>query len=80
MSRIVINDEQKSQIIPEGAANEVFDSSGNLVGYFVDAASYEKFLNTWEKEYATELAELDRRVNDGDFGTLQELWKELGVQ
>jgi hypothetical protein len=80
MSRIVLIDEQRSRLDGVRDATEVVDLSGNLVGHFLDATSYVKYLDNWEKEHAEEFAELDRRASDGDVGTLDELWKELGVQ
>jgi hypothetical protein len=77
MKKITINDEQTAQLNGFEAANEVCDANGKLVGYLISPAKYAELLNAKEE---ADIAELDRRAQDTDVGTLQELWKEIGVE
>ncbi len=79
MSRIVVSDEQRSQVNGLAAPSEVCDASGNLLGYILSPELFAEYRAAWEREEA-ELDELDRRLEAKDVGTLQELWKELGVE
>lgn len=77
MSQIVINPELRSKLNP---GSQFCDEHGQVLGYFISESSYEKYLDAFEKDHEPEIAELDRISREPEEGTLQELWKELGVE
>lgn len=77
MKKITINEEQSAELNGFDIPSEVCDSAGKLVGYLISPAKYAELLTAREE---SNIAELDRRAQDPDVGTLQELWKELGVE
>ena len=79
MSRITISDDVCIQLNGFSTPNEICDGTGHLLGYLVPTARYAELLAAWQREEA-DLDELDRLAQEKDVGTLQELWKELGVE
>lgn len=77
MSQIVINPELRSRLNP---GSQFCDERGQVLGYFISESSYQKYLDAFEKEHLAEIAELDRIAQEPEEGTLQDLWKELGVE
>jgi len=80
MSRVVISEEDLTRMNEQAGASEIFDSAGNLLGYFLPVAAFADYQDAWERKHEAELAELNCRANDLDVGTLKELWNELGVK
>jgi hypothetical protein len=76
MKRITIDGEQCAELNGFDAPNEVCDPEGRVIGYLIPPARYAELLAAKE---AVDIAELERRALDPDEGTLQELWRELGV-
>lgn len=77
MKKITISDEQFAELGGSEPASEVHDAAGRLVGYFVTPTVYAELMAAKE---AADIAELDRRAQDKDVGTLKDLWQELGVE
>jgi hypothetical protein len=77
MNKITISGDQHAGLSGDGAPTEVYDPNGQLVGYLVPPQRYAKLRAAKD---AADLAELERRAENPDLGTLQELWKELGVE
>jgi hypothetical protein len=77
MNKITINEQQCAELNGFDAANEVRDGTGRLIGYLISPAKYAEFLEAKEE---ADIAELDRRAQDTDVGTLDELWKEIGIE
>lgn len=77
MSQIVIDLDLRSKLNP---GSQFCDEQGQVLGYFISESSYEKYLEAFEREHQAEIAELDRISQELEEGTLQDLWKELGVQ
>jgi hypothetical protein len=80
MSQIMISEEQRTLVNGLENAQEVRDPSGQLVGYLISPARYARMLEAWEKWEEADIAELDRIAREDPVGTLQEIWKELGVE
>lgn len=76
MSQVIIDSELGSKLIP---GSQLCDERGRVLGYFISESAYEKYLDAFEKQHQAEIAELDRIAREPEEGTLQELWKELGV-
>jgi hypothetical protein len=77
MSQIVIDPNLRSKL---NSGSQFCDEQGKVLGYFISESSYEKYLDAFEKEHQAGIAELDRISQEPEEGTLEELWKELGVQ
>lgn len=77
MTKITMTEEQCAEMNEFEIPKEVCNSSGKLIGYLISPTGYEELLAAKEE---ADIAELDRRSEDTDVGTLQELWKELRVE
>jgi hypothetical protein len=77
MKKITISDEQCAELNGFDFPNEVCDPAGQVVGYLISPTKYAEMLTAKEE---ADIAELERREQDTNVGTLQELWKELGVE
>lgn len=77
MRQIVLDQEVRSKLAP---GSRFCDEQGQILGYFVSQASYEKYLDAFEAEHRERIAELDLIAQETEEGTLQDLWKELSVE
>lgn len=80
MNHLTIDEETRSKLGPPKSETELRDDQGNIVGYFVCPEIYWSHFFAWQKHEEDYLDELERLAQDKDVGTLQELWKELGVE
>jgi hypothetical protein len=78
MNQITLDQDWRKKLPDLNSQTTFLDEDGKAVGFFLPLATYRKILSSIPIPFSEE--ELERRKNEPGGGSLEEIWKRLGVK